>query len=64
MAYPGNEAPVAGRIVGALNNAESVVLADEGLAVLRANLDVVDPFVIGVVGVDAGIGERSILRDG
>ena len=40
------------------------MLTQEGLPVLDADLDVVDSFDIGVIGVDAGIGEGAVLGDG
>jgi hypothetical protein len=40
------------------------VLAEEGLRVVGADLDVVDALDVGEVGVDAGVGEGALLRDG
>ena len=41
-----------------------VVLAQEGLRVVGADLDVVDALDVGEVGVDAGVGEGAVLGDG
>ena len=54
----------AGRVEGGADEAEVVVLAQEGLRVVGADLDVVDALHIREVGVDAGVGEGAVLRDG
>ncbi len=52
------------RVIGGVDDAQVVVLAQEGLSVLRADLDVVDSLGVGEVRVDAGVGEGAVLRDG
>ena len=54
----------AGRVVGGIDHAQVVVFAQEGLSVLRADLDVVDALGVGEVRVDAGVGEGAVLGDG
>ena len=47
-----------------IDHAQAVVLAQEGLPVLRADLDVVDSLGVGEIRVDAAFGEGAVLGDG
>src|SRR6202043_3471456 len=53
----------AGRVVGGVDDAELVVLAQESLRVVAADLDVVDALHVGQVGVDTGVRQGALLRD-
>ena len=51
----------AGRVVGGVDNPNTVILVQERLFVSSASLNVVDPFDIGNVGSNPRVGQRPIL---
>jgi len=54
----------AGRVIDGIDDAQVVVLAQEGLAVLRTGLERVDSPGVGNIRVDCGVGEGAVLGDG
>ena len=49
--------------MGRVDDADLEVLVEEGLGVVEAGLDVVSAVCDGEVGVEAGIGQRSLLGE-
>ncbi len=67
LVNPGSGSPSAVHargVIGGVHNAQAVVLAQEGLLVLRADLEIVDSLDVGIIRVEAGVGQRAVLRDG
>ena len=65
---PGTGSPVdvdARRVsIGGIDDAQMIVLAQEGVLVLHADFEVVDSLDVGVVRMGPGVGECAVLGDG
>ncbi len=54
----------AGRVIGGIDDAQVVAFAEEGLSVLRADLDVMNSPDVREIRVDGGVGKGAVLGDG